>query len=167
MSRIITIFLIIGLISCKNKIDKTNLTDLAVFAENVKFEFPDSIENKRDLIGKWIEKSIWIQYDSGWKGLKSINITHRFEFFENFVYHRTELYNDSIIKWTEKGEFNLYADTLYLFTNNKGDTVFHQGDTMRAEKKIIYELNESNLKVQEYYFDYTKKRTFYEYVKIK
>jgi hypothetical protein len=171
--KILTCFLLILLVtSCKffQKIqpnDKRNLTDLVIIGVDKKIDFSDSIPNT-DISGKWLQHSIWYKIDSTWKGAKSLNLSQFYIFMDNGVFHHYETYNDTLINSHLRGDYILvpHQRTLTLIVNNKGDTLFQHGDSIKAQDIYLYSLNDSVLRIKECVIGDCSDEQFIEFHKV-
>jgi hypothetical protein len=149
------VILLLGLIiSCNSNrfvITKTKIVSNKIMnIEDTNFVAPKGL-----LLGKWIESVRWIKHDSTWTSIKSLNLIHEYEFFKNGKLVQREIdIEHSIIAWTNwlAGHLNESRNTLYVFKNQRNDTIFKSTELIKRETRRIHLLNDSILRIDEHFY---------------
>ena len=126
MKILLSIIVLILNFACNSNNYVKNKTEIV--AKGIKnIEDTNFVVPKGLLIGKWKESIRWEKHDSTWTGMKSLNLIHEYEFFKNGKIVQREIdIEDSNVAWTSwlGGNLNKSRNTLYLFKNQRNDTVF-------------------------------------------
>jgi hypothetical protein len=160
MNKVLYIFIILIFVSCdfiskKDKFKKYEFIDVVIVQKNVKGIDNLSFEaDKNKLVGSWIEKIVWENTgDSVRTGIRSLGPFHEYIFFKEHMFYYKTFNKDSSIRHFHKGVYYLSKDhaKLCLCINDKNDSVFKKGDTVNMIEKRIHLLNDSIIRLEEYY----------------
>jgi len=154
MKILLSIIVLILNFACNSNNYVKNKTEIV--AKGIKnIEDTSFVVPKGLLIGKWKESIRWEKHDSTWTGMKSLNLIHEYEFFKNGKIVQREIdIEDSNVAWTSwlGGNLNKSRNTLYLFKNQRNDTVFKAAGWLKKETKRIHLLNDSILRIDEHFY---------------
>ncbi len=80
--KITPIIIILGLlVACDSDNKQVNTKIVVSGIQNI--EDTNFVVPKGLLLGKWRESVQWVKQDSTWTGIKSLNLVHEYEFFQN------------------------------------------------------------------------------------
>jgi hypothetical protein len=104
------------------------------------------------LTGLWIEKVTWIQEDSFWVGYKSLDLIQIYSFKDNRFYRKV-FNSDSVLLSENRGEYRINDKNtkIRFYTNTKKDSMFKQGDTVLMDENKVHLLNDSILRIEQFY----------------
>ena len=154
MKILLSIIVLILNFACNSNNYVKNKTEIV--AKGIKnIEDTSFVVPKGLLIGKWKESIRWEKHDSTWTGMKSLNLIYEYEFFTNGKLVQREIdIEHSIVAWTNwlGGHLNKSRNTLFLFKNQRNDTVFKAAEWLKKDTKRIHLLNDSILRIEEHFY---------------